>query len=165
MKSSSLFRSAIYGIRRIIESKATFSSLSLLPQKQLPVLKTTAKNHQVLSRQQQHVVLFKPQQNTAAIPADKSAMLKQIIDEQKKINEIISSITRKLNISHINQRVQKTTPEKVEKTVISFPDACVGEFQVMNRNGRIPRRANGGKRPVCRAGRRNKRRRWGNHKR
>jgi len=164
MKSSSLFRSAIHGIRRTIESKATFSSSSLLPQKQLPVFQTTAKNHQVLLRQQQHV-LFKPQQNTAAIPTDKSAMLKQIIGEQNKIKEIISSITRKLNISHINQRVQNTTPEKVEKTVISFPDACVGEFQVMNRNGRIPRRANGGKRPVCRAGRRNKRRRWGNHKR
>lgn len=159
MKSSSLLRSAIIGIRKSIESATTFSPSNLIPQRQLTVLKTTTDN-QLLRRQH-----FLQKQDAAVMSAEKSALLKQILGEQKKLNEIISSI-QNLSVNHINQRVQKTVPEKVvEHTVIRFPDTMSGGLQVMNRNGRVPRRANHGKRPVCRAGRRHKRRSLGNHKR
>jgi len=38
-------------------------------------------------------------------------------------------------------------------------------LEAMNRNGRRPKKANHGRRPVCRAGRRAKNRKWGNPRR
>jgi hypothetical protein len=148
MKSASLLRSSLYGtiMQRSFQSMATFSSASLLPPRQPTALKTKTTGRG---------------QDAALLSSAKSALLKQILGEQNKLNDIITSIQR------INQNIQqqKTTPETVENAVIRFPDSFVGGFQVLNRNGRVPRRANHGKRPVCRAGRRHKRRKWGNHKR
>lgn len=163
MRSVSLFRSSLYGtMQRSLQSMATFSSASLLPPRQPTALKTRTTGRQ----HSDHVVADK--QDAVLLSSAKSALLKQILGEQNKLNDIITSIQR-LSVNRINQtqniQQQKTTSEKVENAVIRFPDSFVGGFQVLNRNGRVPRRANHGKRPVCRAGRRHKRRKWGNHKR
>ena len=80
------------------------------------------------------------------------AMLQQIIKEQGKLNELLTSI----------KLLQVGENEKA-KTIV-LPDV-EGGFQCLNRSARHPRRANRGKRPVSRQARRAKKRRWGNHKR
>jgi len=88
-----------------------------------------------------------------------AALLQKVINEQKKVNDLITSI----QALQVNVVVQQK--EQLRQTnVIIMPDS-VGILQALNRSARNPKRANRGKRPVCRTARRNKRRRWGNHKR
>jgi len=95
-----------------------------------------------------------------------AALLQKVISEQKKVNDLITSI----QALQVNMIVDSSSSSKVQKeqggqtNVITLPDV-VGILQALNRSARNPKRANRGKRPVCRTARRNKRRRWGNHKR
>ena len=94
-----------------------------------------------------------------------AALLQKVISEQKKVNDLITSI-QALQVNMIvdssSSKVQKE--QGGQTNVITLPDV-VGILQALNRSARNPKRANRGKRPVCRTARRNKRRRWGNHKR
>ena len=78
----------------------------------------------------------------------KIAQIQQLKKEQQNITDLISSIQ---SLTVQTQHVVKESP--------------VGILQVMNRSARNPKRANRGKRAVCRQARRAKRRRWGNHRR
>ena len=77
-------------------------------------------------------------------------LLQQVINEQQKVNDLITSI-------------QALQINKVQKDGDTLP--VEGGYQALNRSARHPKRANRGKRPVCRHGRRAKKRRWGNHRR
>ena len=90
-----------------------------------------------------------------------AALLQQIISEQKKMNEIITTI-QALQVNVDKSRAK--TEEVQTPNVITMPDA-EGTLQALNRSARNPKRANRGKRPVCRTARRAKKRRWGNHRR
>jgi hypothetical protein len=94
-----------------------------------------------------------------------AALLQNVIREQNKVNDLITSI-QALQVNMIvdsnSSKVQKE--QRGQTNMITLPDV-VGILQALNRSARNPKRANRGKRPVCRTARRNKRRRWGNHKR
>eukprot|EP01083_Nonionella_stella_P076623 208889_1 len=79
----------------------------------------------------------------------KASLLKEINSEEEKLKNLIDSISA-LNIIRTDK--------------IKLGNVGDG-FEAMNRSARRPRRANRGKRPVSRVARRDKRRRWGNHRR
>jgi len=94
-----------------------------------------------------------------------AALLQKVISEQKKVNDLITSIQALQVNMIVDSSSSKVQREQGGQTnVITMPDV-VGILQALNRSARNPKRANRGKRPVCRTARRNKRRRWGNHKR
>eukprot|EP00979_Chaetoceros_neogracilis_P007440 scaffold1570_cov218-Chaetoceros_neogracile.AAC.6 len=92
----------------------------------------------------------------------RAAVFHRIITEQSKINDIITSI-QALQVNADKTRVKKEEEAKL-MNVITMP-ITEGILQALNRSARNPKRANRGKRPVCRTARRRKKRRWGNHRR
>ena len=83
-----------------------------------------------------------------------SMLLQQIVNEQQKLNDLITSI-KSLQVNNDKK------DDGISPSVIGDQ----GGYQALNRSARHPRRANRGKRPVSRQARRAKKRRWGNHRR
>ena len=79
----------------------------------------------------------------------RSSILNEINNEEEKLKNLIDSISA----------LQIIRTDKIK-----LGDVGNG-FEAMNRSARRPRRANRGKRPVSRVARREKRRKWGNHRR
>ncbi len=95
--------------------------------------------------------------------------MKRVSQEQKRVDDLISTI-QSLKVGSVpsppvpnNNQINRTDSDS-GSSIVQLPD-MIGEFQVMNRNARRPKRANHGKRPVSRIKRREKRRKWGNHRR
>ncbi len=141
MKIPSLLRAATKPLFRSLipsSSAATFSVLQRVKLDENIVkesVKVEPKSIEMLTMKQDALV--------------KSMLLQQIIKKEQNVNNLITSI-QSLKIKQVQEDVGDVQHE---------------DYQSMNRSARHPRRANRGKRPVCRQARRAKRRRWGNHRR
>ncbi|GFH61511.1 predicted protein [Chaetoceros tenuissimus] len=102
--------------------------------------------------------------STAAASSNLSLYLQKIPKQQPlKIAQIQQLKKEQQNITNLISSIQSLTIQKQAKVL--GEESSVGILQVMNRSARNPKRANRGKRAVCRQARRAKRRRWGNHRR
>mmetsp|Transcript_33297 Transcript_33297/g.38778 ORF Transcript_33297/g.38778 Transcript_33297/m.38778 type:complete len:170 (-) Transcript_33297:263-772(-) len=108
-----------------------------------------------------------PEQNSSHVIALKKINeLSRVRHQQQKVNDVFTSIQSNLQMLKIdNSNDYKQVESTLAASTVSDMNNGLIGYQALNRNARRPKRANHGKRPCSRVGRRARRSKNGNPRR